>query len=68
MKKIQLIEKLARKKGFVPLAGEWVKCFPGGNVWCFTLHGTNPRILDQHGREMYTQSHGVSLIGVLLRA
>ena len=63
-----LIEKLARKKGFVPIGGVFIKAWPSGIIWEFTLDGKNPVIRDNVGREIRTQHDGITVCGMLFNA
>lgn len=63
-----LIEKIARRKGFVPIGGVFMKTWPSGKVWEFSLEGKNPIIRDIVGREIQTQDHGLTVTGLLFNA
>lgn len=68
LSKCILIERLARRKGFVPIGGVFLKAWPSGKVWEFSLDGKNPVIRDIVGREVRDQRHGLTVCGLLFNA
>lgn len=63
-----LIEKIARRKGFIPIGGVFIKVWPSGIVWEFRLDGKNPVVRDNVGREIRNQHHGLTVSGLLFNA